>query len=175
MLGAHSDEGDHLFRSDPDQRFGAMPITLGAKRRWRMNLDRSDRHPSTNAMRWSAGEVQVGRNSRRRRGGNVGIRRLLPDFQARREGWKTQGLSFPGFPPRVISTALVLDLGLYGAKRRGCGCHRRDGDFQTSRVQCGGRQCCAAVPGEEISRWPHFRGGGAFRPRNLKKMAFKRP
>src|SRR5437879_12977130 len=23
-----------------------MPITLGAKRRWRMDLDRSDRHPS---------------------------------------------------------------------------------------------------------------------------------
>jgi len=26
---------------------GLMPVTIGAKRRWRMDLDRSDRHPST--------------------------------------------------------------------------------------------------------------------------------
>ena len=47
---AYSDEGDHSFRFDPDHRFEAMPITIGAKRRWRMDLDRSDRHPSTNAV-----------------------------------------------------------------------------------------------------------------------------
>ena len=31
-----------------------MPITFGAKRRWRMDLDRSDRHPSTEALRRGA-------------------------------------------------------------------------------------------------------------------------
>lgn len=33
---------------------GLMPVTLGAKRRWRIDLDRSDRHPSTNALRRGA-------------------------------------------------------------------------------------------------------------------------
>ena len=45
------------------------------------------------------------RYDRRRRCGNVGIRRLRPDFQARREGGKTRRGSFPRFPRRVISTA----------------------------------------------------------------------
>lgn len=45
------------------------------------------------------------RHDRRRRCGNVGIRRFLPGFQARREGWKTRRGSFPRFPRRVISTA----------------------------------------------------------------------
>ena len=49
---------------------------------------------------------------RRRRCGNVGIRRCLPDFQARREGWKTRRLSFPPFPRRVISTATLSPLPL---------------------------------------------------------------
>ena len=44
---------------------------------------------------------------RRGRCGNVGIRRFLPDFQARREGWKTRPWSFPGFPRRGISTATL--------------------------------------------------------------------
>jgi hypothetical protein len=35
---------------------GLMPVTIGAKRRWRMDLDRSDRYPSTNAMGWGARE-----------------------------------------------------------------------------------------------------------------------
>jgi hypothetical protein len=47
----------------------------------------------------------VKRYNRRRRCGNVGIRRSLPDFQARREGGKTRRGSFPRFPRRVISTA----------------------------------------------------------------------
>ena len=34
------------------------------------------------------------RYDRRRRCGNVGIRRFLPDFQAQREGWETRRLSF---------------------------------------------------------------------------------
>src|SRR5579875_2542381 len=44
---------------------------------------------------------------RRRRGGNVGIRRrcFLPDFQARWEEGETRGLSFPRFPRGGISTA----------------------------------------------------------------------
>ncbi len=52
------------------------------------------------------------RYPRRRRCGNVGIRRSLPDFQARREGWKTRRLSFPRFPRRVISTATLSSLPL---------------------------------------------------------------
>src|SRR5271157_2192332 len=44
--------------------------------------------------------------SRRRRGcGNVGIRRSLPDFQARRKEGETRFLSFPRFPRRGISAA----------------------------------------------------------------------
>jgi len=50
--------------------------------------------------------------TRRRRGGNVGIRRFcfLPDFQARWKEWKTRFgfLSFPRFPRGVISTALFI-------------------------------------------------------------------
>ena len=48
------------------------------------------------------------RYDRRRRCGNVGIRRFLPDFQARWKGWKTRFgfLSFPRFPRGVISTAI---------------------------------------------------------------------
>ena len=62
-------------------------------------------------------------------------------------------------PPRVISTAEVSALGLFGAKRRGRARHRRDGYFPTSRVQRSGRRSCAAAPAEGISRWLHFRGG----------------
>jgi len=47
-----------------------------------------------------------GYKSRRRRGGNVEIRRGLPDFQARWKEWETRFLSFPRFPRGVISTAL---------------------------------------------------------------------
>ena len=59
------------------------------------------------------------REDRRRRGGNVGIRRSLPDFQARREGWKTRSGSFPRFPRRGISTATpsLLPLGVCGGAR----------------------------------------------------------
>jgi hypothetical protein len=46
------------------------------------------------------------RYDRRRRCGNVGIRRFWPDFQARWKGWKTRSLSFPRFPRGVISTAI---------------------------------------------------------------------
>lgn len=46
--------------------------------------------------------------TRRRRGGNVGTRRFLPDLQARWEEWETRLLSFPRFPRRVISTALFI-------------------------------------------------------------------
>ena len=48
------------------------------------------------------------RCARRRRCGNVGIRRFWPDFQARWKGWKTRFgfLSFPRFPRGVISTAI---------------------------------------------------------------------
>ena len=52
------------------------------------------------------------RYHRRRRCGNVGIRRSLPDFQARREGWETRCLSFPRFPRRGISTATRSSLPL---------------------------------------------------------------
>ena len=52
------------------------------------------------------------RYHRRRRCGNVGIRRSLPDFQARREGWKTRRLRFPPFPRRGISTATLSPLPL---------------------------------------------------------------
>ena len=52
------------------------------------------------------------RDSRRRRCGNVEIRRFgfLPDFQARRKEGKTRFClwSFPRFPRRVISTATGL-------------------------------------------------------------------
>ena len=46
--------------------------------------------------------------TRRRRCGNVGIRRFGPDFQARWKEWETRlgFLSFPRFPRRVISTAI---------------------------------------------------------------------
>jgi len=44
----------------------------------------------------------------RRRGGNVEIRRRLPDFQARWKEWETRFLSFPRFPRGGISTALFL-------------------------------------------------------------------
>ena len=47
------------------------------------------------------------RYQRRRRGGNVGIRRSWPDIQARREGGKTRGGRFPRFPRRGISTATL--------------------------------------------------------------------
>ena len=48
---------------------------------------------------------------RRRRGGNVGIRRFLPDFQARWKEWETRCLSFPRFPGGVISSrAFHLDV-----------------------------------------------------------------
>src|SRR5271157_1759790 len=56
------------------------------------------------------GGYTVKRYDRRRRCGNVGIRRLGPDFQARREGWKTRRGSFPRFPRRVISTATLSPL-----------------------------------------------------------------
>ena len=52
------------------------------------------------------------RCDRRRRCGNVGIRRSLPDFQARREGGKTRPWSFPRFPRRGISTATLPPLPL---------------------------------------------------------------
>ena len=50
------------------------------------------------------------RYARRRRCGNVGIRRFWPDFQARWKGWKTRFgfLSFPRFPRGVISTAIFV-------------------------------------------------------------------
>jgi hypothetical protein len=71
----------------------------------------------------------VTRDDRRRRCGNVGIRRLLPDFQARREGGKTRSGSFPRFPRRGISTAtlFLLQRGSWGEAlaRDGEGC-----DFQ---------------------------------------------
>jgi hypothetical protein len=41
---------------------GLMPVTIGAKRRWRMDLDRSDRHPSNNLMRGSPTEFCGKRN-----------------------------------------------------------------------------------------------------------------
>jgi hypothetical protein len=59
----------------------------------------------------------VRRYDRRRRCGNVGIRRSLPDFQARREGGKTRRWSFPRFPRRVISTATLSPLPLGVSKR----------------------------------------------------------
>ena len=47
--------------------------------------------------------------TRRRRGcGNVGIPRLLRDFQVRWERWKSRGRTFPRVPPRVISTAKLF-------------------------------------------------------------------
>src|ERR1700758_4226028 len=47
--------------------------------------------------------------TRRRRGcGNVGIPRLLRDFQVRWELWKSRGRTFPRVPPRVISTAKLF-------------------------------------------------------------------
>ncbi len=46
--------------------------------------------------------------ARRRRGGNVGIRRFGPDFQARWKEWETRLGSFPRFPRGVISTARLL-------------------------------------------------------------------
>jgi hypothetical protein len=48
------------------------------------------------------------RYTRRRRGGNVGIRRFCfwPDFQARWKEWETRWGSFPRFPRGVISTAI---------------------------------------------------------------------
>jgi hypothetical protein len=47
--------------------------------------------------------------TRRRRGcGNVEIPRLLRDFQARWERWKSRGRTFPRVPPRVISTAKLF-------------------------------------------------------------------
>ena len=52
------------------------------------------------------------RYHRRGRCGNVGIRRSLPDFQARREGWETRRGSFPRFPRRGISTATLSSLPL---------------------------------------------------------------
>jgi hypothetical protein len=52
--------------------------------------------------------LSSGYESRRRRGGNVEIRRFLPDFQARWKEWETRFLSFPRFPRGVISTALFL-------------------------------------------------------------------
>ena len=69
-------------------------------------------------VRCAAGKERGGRKApRRRRGGNVGIRRFLPDFQARGEGWEKSrsphapGLSgdgtFPPFPRRGISTATL--------------------------------------------------------------------
>src|ERR1700692_3999524 len=49
----------------------AMAVTIGAKRRWRMDLDRSDRHPSKNSMKRSPIKFWEERNRRRRRrGGN---------------------------------------------------------------------------------------------------------
>jgi hypothetical protein len=54
----------------------------------------------------------VKRYDRRRRCGNVGMRRFLPDFQARREGGKTRRGSFPRFPRRGISTATLSSLPL---------------------------------------------------------------
>jgi hypothetical protein len=56
-----SADSDFIMSIDSD----LMLSTIGAKRRRRMDLDRSDRHPSTNAMRRSPGEFQVVRNSRR--------------------------------------------------------------------------------------------------------------
>jgi hypothetical protein len=52
--------------------------------------------------------LSSGYKSRRRRGGNVEIRRGLPDFQARWKEGETRFLSFPRFPRGVISTALFL-------------------------------------------------------------------
>jgi hypothetical protein len=47
--------------------------------------------------------------TRRRRGcGNVGIPRLLRDFQVRWERWKSRGRTFPRVPPHVISTAKLF-------------------------------------------------------------------
>jgi len=72
----------------------------------------------------------VKRYERRRRCGNVGIRRSLPDFQARREGGKTRSGSFPRFPRRGISTATLLRRqgGASGgsAAREGRGSYFRD-------------------------------------------------
>jgi hypothetical protein len=35
----------------PVTRSGAMAVTIGAKRRWQKDLDRSDRHRSNNSMK----------------------------------------------------------------------------------------------------------------------------
>src|SRR5580700_1334262 len=59
--------------------------------------------------------------TRRRRGcGNVGIPRLLRDFQVRWERWKSRGRTFPRVPPRVISTAVPLQTYYRIARRGGC-------------------------------------------------------
>jgi hypothetical protein len=62
----------------------AMAVTIGAKRRWRMDLDRTDRHPSKNSMRRSPIRFWEERNrSRRRRVGNFNpteTRRAAPSL-----------------------------------------------------------------------------------------------
>ena len=52
--------------------------------------------------------VQSSVTCRRRGCGNVGIPRLLRDFQVRWERWKSRGRTFPRVPPRVISTAKLF-------------------------------------------------------------------
>jgi hypothetical protein len=61
------------------------------------------------------------RDGRRRRGGNVGP--AAGGIQARREGWKTRGESFPRFPRRGISTATLPLLPLVACE----GSTRREG------------------------------------------------
>ena len=61
-----------------------------------------------------AGSLLGVKGTRRRRGcGNVGIPRLLRDFQARWKRWKSRGWTFPRFPRRAIFPAKLWILGIF--------------------------------------------------------------
>ena len=67
----------------------------------------------------SAGLIFVVNRARRRRGwGNVGIPRLLRDFQAQWEPWKSRGWTFPRFPLRAIFPAKLWILVIFEMPRQ---------------------------------------------------------
>ena len=60
----------------------------------------------------------VNRARRRRGWGNVGIPRLLRDFQAQWERWKSRGCTFPRFPLRPIFPAKLWILVIFEKPRQ---------------------------------------------------------
>ena len=135
----------------------AMAVTIGAKRRWRMDLDRSDWHPSKNSMRRSPIKFWEERNRRRRRrGGNVESGAFC---RISKRGGKLALGVFHGasFPPRRGNFSISVRT------------ERSDADelaiaaLVTSRpAECRSAGSWTAVPAEATSRWPDFPGENAF-------------